>query len=95
MWEPAESSPSPLAGTALFESGSLSGFVFGPLAVCFGIATGAVPFGYGYWFARLTETSGAASARPLRIQAGPEHQSGSQYLRGRTPDDARTEVTTG
>ncbi|VTT87098.1 hypothetical protein DM2_3136 [Halorubrum sp. DM2] len=28
------------------------GLVFGPLAVLWGFATGLVPFGYGYWFAR-------------------------------------------
>ena len=41
-----------LATAAIAGALGVVGFIFGPLAVCFGIAAGAVPFGYGYWFAR-------------------------------------------
>lgn len=41
-----------LAAAAIAGALGVPGLVFGPLAVCFGIVTGVVPFGYGYWFAR-------------------------------------------
>ncbi|RLM76393.1 hypothetical protein [Halorubrum sp. Atlit-26R] len=41
-----------LATAAIAGALGVVGLVFGPLAVCFGIVAGAVPFGYGYWFAR-------------------------------------------
>ncbi|ELZ58547.1 MULTISPECIES: hypothetical protein [Halorubrum] len=49
------------------------GLLFGPLAVLFGIATGAVPFGYGYWFARPASdaTSPSDSAGREDRDAGP------------------------
>ncbi|EMA71108.1 hypothetical protein [Halorubrum distributum] len=41
-----------LATAAIAGALGVPGLIFGPLAVCFGIAAGLVPFGYGYWFAR-------------------------------------------
>ena len=41
-----------LATAAIAGALGTAGLVFGPLMVLFGVVTGAVPFGYGYWFAR-------------------------------------------
>jgi len=41
-----------VATAAIAGALGIVGLVFGPLAVLFGVATGLVPFGYGYWFAR-------------------------------------------
>lgn len=41
-----------VATAAIAGALGIVGLVFGPLAVLIGVATGAVPFGYGYWFAR-------------------------------------------
>ncbi|MYL17664.1 hypothetical protein GLW36_13555 [Halorubrum terrestre] len=41
-----------LATAAIAGALGVVGLIFGPLAVLIGIVTGAVPFGYGYWFAR-------------------------------------------
>jgi hypothetical protein len=40
------------AAAAIAGALGVVGLFFGPLAVLFGVATGLVPFGYGYWFAR-------------------------------------------
>ncbi|ELZ37253.1 hypothetical protein [Halorubrum tebenquichense] len=66
-------------GIGLFATAAIAaplgpiGFLFGPLAVLFGIATGAVPFGYGYWFARpaADATSPSDSAAREDRDAGP------------------------
>ncbi|WP_245710263.1 hypothetical protein [Halopenitus malekzadehii] len=50
-------------GIGLFATAALSaviglvGLVFGPLAVCLGLLTGVIPFGYGYWFARTSSVN--------------------------------------
>ncbi|SFR34225.1 hypothetical protein [Halorubrum sodomense] len=41
-----------LATAAIAGALGVVGLVFGPLAVLFSVVTGAVPFGYGYWFTR-------------------------------------------
>ncbi|GAA0723793.1 hypothetical protein J2744_001275 [Halorubrum trapanicum] len=40
-----------LATAAIAGALGVVGLIFGPLAVAFGVVTGLVPFGYGYWFA--------------------------------------------
>jgi len=48
-----------LAATAAVAAAiGLAGLLFGPILVVVGLATGLVPFGYGYWFARESDAAG-------------------------------------
>jgi len=50
-----------LAATAAVTAAiGLAGLLFGPVLVVVGLATGVVPFGYGYWFARESEAADPA-----------------------------------